>query len=228
MDVPKEAGGIRLDLGQLEADTCVHPVGEQTRGEGALHAPQAEPRIAVGQDGHRVRESYARRTVLAPCRLMYMGCSTCRRDVIALEAYESDVVADDLGLGVDVEGVVAERAGEPAGGSRVCGAVANLIGGGEKGEGGGEGRRIGEGRVRACAGRICYRREASCWSRVATRRSWIRGEISTLTREKHKISCLCCISEGKTRTGQTYCPGRICDLGEVLPFLQRSREGRHS
>ena len=120
----------------VRIDSLLGTIGEGRQEEGeksqglTSHAAEAVPLVLVLL-GHGVGERQARRSVLAPGPLVDMGGGLGRGRVLALEAGELDVVADQVEVGVDAEGVVAAGAGEATReGDGVTCAVDDLVRGG--------------------------------------------------------------------------------------------------
>jgi hypothetical protein len=147
--VSEEARGVLLNLLDVEAEAVVLASGsvDNTGNETVLGAGDAADAaagvLAVG-DRHGVGEGDARGSGLALHSLVDVGGRDGRRLVLALEAGDGDVVADDVLLGVDAELVQAAGALEAAGEGVV--GVDDLLGEGDHFVGGGEneGRGLGD------------------------------------------------------------------------------------
>lgn len=144
--ISEEALGVVLDLLDIETEAIVLASGGvvNTSDEtvlGAGDAADAAADVRASCDFHGVGESDARRAGLALDGLVDVRGGAGGRLVVALEAGQGDVVADDILLAVDAELVDALGAFEAAGEGVV--GVDDLVGGGDDLVGGGE----GEGRL---------------------------------------------------------------------------------
>ena len=139
MDISKEAGRVVLDLLDVEAKAVVLTSGGvlNTSDEAVLGASDAADAATDARaDLHGVGEGDARRAGLALDGLVDVGGGDGRGLVVALEAGEGDVVADDVLFAVDAELVDALGTLETAGVGVV--GVDDLVGGGLDLVGGGE------------------------------------------------------------------------------------------
>ena len=139
MDISEEAFGVVLDLLDVEAEALVLASGRvlDTSDEAVPGASDAaDAATNTRADLHWVGESDTRRAGLALDGLVDVGGGDGGRLVVALEAGEGDVVADEVLFAVDAELVDAVGAFEAAGVGVVC--VDDLVGGGLDLVGGGE------------------------------------------------------------------------------------------
>jgi hypothetical protein len=142
VDISEEAGGVLLDLLNVEAEAVVLASGsiDNTGDETVLGAGDAADAaagvLAVG-DLHGVGEGDARGSGLALDGLVDVGGRDGGRLVLALEAGDGDVVADDVLVAVEAE---FEAAGEGVV------SINDLVGGGNQfvGRGEVEGRKLGD------------------------------------------------------------------------------------
>jgi hypothetical protein len=149
VDISEEAGGVLLDLLNVEAEAVVLASGsiDNTGDETVLGAGDAADAaagvLAVG-DLHGVGEGDARGSGLALDGLVDVGGRDGGRLVLALEAGDGDVVADGVLLAVQAELVDAAGAFEAAGEGVVS--INDLVGGGNQfvGRGEVEGRKLGD------------------------------------------------------------------------------------
>jgi hypothetical protein len=120
VNISEEASGVLLDLLDVEAEAVVLASGsvDNTGDETVLGAGDAADAaagvLAVG-DLHGVGEGDARRTGLALDGLVDVGGRDGGRLVLALEAGDGDVVADDVLVAVEAEFVDTAGALEAAG-----------------------------------------------------------------------------------------------------------------
>jgi hypothetical protein len=98
--VGEELRGVLFDLGDGEANAAVLSVHHNAGAEGALKAADSVAALLV-TDG--VREGNARRSGLALRSLVDVRGRVGGRLVVSTESVESDVVADDVFVGVDTE-----------------------------------------------------------------------------------------------------------------------------
>lgn len=139
VNISEEARGVVLDLLDVEAKALVlagggvlNPSDEAVLGAGDA----ADAATNTGADFHGVGEGDARRTGLALDGLVNVGGGGGEGLVVALEAGEGDVVADDVLFAVDAELVDALGTLEAAGVGVVgvddlVGSGLDLVGGGE-------------------------------------------------------------------------------------------------
>ena len=148
VNISEEARGVLLDLLDAETEAVVLAGGSvnNTSDEAILGANKASNTaagiLAVG-DGHGVGESEAGRAGLAPDGLVDVCGGDGGRLVLALEARQGDVVADDVLLAVQAELVDAAGAFEAAREGVV--GVDDLLGDGDHFVSGGEVERGGLG-----------------------------------------------------------------------------------
>ena len=131
MDISEEAGRVVLDLLDVEAKAVVLTSSGvlNTSDEAVLGASDAADAATDARaDLHGVGEGDARRTGLALDGLVDVGGGGGGGLVVALEAGEGDVVADDVLFAVDAELVDALGTLEAAGVGVV--GVDDLVGGG--------------------------------------------------------------------------------------------------
>lgn len=147
MDISEEALGVVLNLLDIKAKALILTSSSvlNTSDEtvlGAGDAADAATDARADLDG--VGESDARGAGLALDGFVDVGCADGRGLVLALEAGDGDVVADDVLFAVDAELVDAVGALEAAGVGVV--GVDDLVGGGFDLVGGGEvkGRLLGD------------------------------------------------------------------------------------
>ena len=139
MHIREEALGVLLDLLDMEAEALVQARSRvlDAGDEAVLGAGDAADAAAhAGADLDGVGEGDARRAGLALDGLVDVGGGDGGGLVVALEAGEGDVVADDVLFAVDAELVGAVRAREAAGVGVV--GVDHLVRGGFDLVGGGE------------------------------------------------------------------------------------------
>lgn len=145
MHIGKEARGVLLNLLNAEAKAGVHAIGSIDTGDkpvlGADDAANATAGVLIVGDLHRIGEGDARRAGLALNSLVDVRRRDGERLVLALEAGNGDVVADDVLLAIQAKFVDAVGAAETAGVGVV--GVDNLVRGGNKLVGGGEVERRG-------------------------------------------------------------------------------------
>lgn len=131
MDISEEAGRVVLDLLDVEAKAVVLTSSGvlNTSDEAVLGASDAADAATDARANlHGVGESDARRAGLALDGFVDVGGGDGRGLVVALEAGEGDVVADDVLFAVDAELVDALGTLEAAGVGVV--GVDDLVGGG--------------------------------------------------------------------------------------------------
>jgi len=149
VDISEEARGVLLDLLDAEAEAVVlasggvHDTGDEAILGAGDAADAAAGVLAVG-DCHRVGEGDAGRTRLAGGSLVDVGGRDSGRLVLALEASDGDVVADDVLLAVQAE--LVDTTGALKATSEGVVGVNDLLGDGDDLVGGGkvEGRGFGD------------------------------------------------------------------------------------
>jgi len=123
VSVGEEASRVLLDLADVEAIGSVLAVSQQTCLERTGLAADSASNTIANING--VGEGDSRRTRSSLCGLVDVGGSGGGRAVLATEAVELDVVADQVEVGVDADLVETGCTGETASGG---GAVDDLSG----------------------------------------------------------------------------------------------------
>jgi hypothetical protein len=175
VSIGKESLGIFFNLADVEAVGGILSVGQQASLERTLLAAHSAANTIANIDGVREGDSGRPRGTLGS--LMDV-CGCCgRRLVLAAEAVDFDVVADQVQLAVDTDLEEARGTGEATGGS--C-AVDDLVGGSldfiVRGEGEGRARHLGS---LGTFGRCCGATLGVVDRTPAARGSRVRREVCT-------------------------------------------------